>query len=141
MNKKILSFCLILFLFGCGKIEEAGVAIKQAGVATKDIESIKEERKKVEEKLRRIEAEQRLQSDKAAAATKQVEDKAAVAKQRIEELEKRNNSAIDGIKWIVVLIAVGGFLSILYKPSRNLLQRSLFKNFSYKPRKFDKDKR
>lgn len=135
--------CLLLSLSGCGKIEEAEVAIK-------DVKALKEKAKKVEmemqiakeqtnEKLRILEAEQRLQREKVAIATKQAEDTAVVAKQRIEELEKRNNATSDGIKWIVVLLGIGGVLSVLYKPSRNLLLRGLFKNFSYKPRKFDKD--
>ena len=125
------------------KIEEAGVAIKDVKEIKEDAKKAKMEMQKAKEqtndKLKIIEAEQKLQREKVAIATKQAEDKAAEAKQRIEELEKKNNSTTNRIKWILVLLGIVGFLSVLYKPSRNLLQRGLFKNFSYKPRKFDKD--
>ncbi len=105
------SIFLSIILCSCDKVEEINTTIQ-------DVKQIKEDAKEYKEEVKRL--KETVQEQKSV----------------IEESE----GFIQKIQWIVWIAGIGGLILLFYSPFRNLVQRTLFKVFPYKPRRFDKDK-
>jgi hypothetical protein len=71
---------------------------------------------------------------------KQIKEDLRRVEQAQQQAKEESAGFVQIIKWIVLMTGVGGLVFIFYNPVRNLIQRVLFKTFSYKSRRFDKEK-
>jgi len=118
--------CLFILLSGCGqKAQENAQAII---ALPSDVKQIQQDMNQLRQDVLQIKSQLSM-----------LESEAATTKKQIEQLGSERDKVVDTVSSILKFVGMVSLILMLYGPVRNLIIRSLFRVFPYKPRRFDKD--